>query len=205
MSGDASELAREIRATPPGAMRWARGTVVPAATKSSALSAVSLADGHTIDAPGAMVVGSEVQLLVGGGVVMPSGCLRYGCEVERTAGQTAGSASTTILSWPTVVQDTHSFVAANGNTITIRHAGLYALTFSATMSAAVSGRSFVQLVTSGSKVRVERYWLAAGEDKGASSAVLALKVGDTVQASVYHTTGSTLTVTGSCEVWRIAW
>lgn len=188
-----------------GPMRTEQAVVVPASPPTAAHSMVQLADGPVVPVLGAAVSGGQVTIQRGGGVTLLGPCPRVGCELERTAGQSAPSASTTNVTWPTIVVDTHSYAVASGSTVTIRQAGLYAVIFHALMSAAVAGRSFVQVVTAGSKARVGRYILAAGEDRGVATTTLALKVGDTLQASVYHTTGSTLTVTGYLEVWRVAW
>jgi len=199
----ADDLADLLKPGP--AWRVERGTVVPDTPPTPAHCRVELPDGKVITANGAAVSGAVVTIQRGGGVTLLGPCPRVGCELERTAGQSAPSASTTNVTWPTIVVDTHSYAVASGSTVTIRQAGLYAVIFHALMSAAVAGRSFVQVVTAGSKARVGRYILAAGEDRGVATTTLALKVGDTLQASVYHTTGSTLTVTGYLEVWRVAW
>lgn len=185
--------------------RVERGTVVPDTPPTPAHCRVELPDGKVITANGAAVSGAVVDVLTDGSTARLLAPTRAGCELERTAGQSAPSASTTNVTWPTIVVDTHSYAVASGSTVTIRQAGLYAVIFHALMSAAVAGRSFVQVVTAGSKARVGRSILAAGEDRGVATTTLALKVGDTLQASVYHTTGSTLTVTGYLEVWRVAW
>lgn len=199
----ADELADLLKPGP--AWRVERGTVVPDTPPTPAHCRVELPDGKVITANGAAVSGAVVDVLTDGSTARLLAPTRAGCELERTAGQSAPSASTTNVTWPTIVVDTHSYAVASGSTVTIRQAGLYAVIFHALMSAAVAGRSFVQVVTAGSKARVGRSILAAGEDRGVATTTLALKVGDTLQASVYHTTGSTLTVTGYLEVWRVAW
>ena len=208
------ELAQDTKATPLDAMRVERGTVVvDPAVPSPAYSMVELADGRVISVLGAATPGSVVTLLVGGGVTMFAPCPQAGCDVARSTTLAVANKTAVSVTWPTVVTDTGplaggglTYATANSSTITIRESGLYAMNFAMTWSVYITGRAFAQFVTTGSTDVTHRMSISTLEDKGAVTATLRLKVGDTVTVSVYHETGSSRNVaSASLSVWRIAW
>ena len=206
------DLARAIKPQA-GPARILQGLVVPATPPSPAHSMVQLGDGSIIPVPGMAVVGGQVTLVREGNVTTWGYCPMAGCEVARSTALAVANKTVVSVTWPTVVTDTGplaggglTYATANSSTITIRESGLYAMNFAMTWSVYITGRAFAQFVTTGSTAVTHRMSISTLEDKGAVTATLRLKVGDTVTVSVYHETGSSRNVaSASLSVWRIAW
>lgn len=203
----ADALAATLRAPDPAAMRFERGTVVADTTPSPAHCRVQLADGRVISVLGVAPVGTDVSLIVGGGVVTLGPCPRVGVSAVRTSGQSTTSGAQADLSWPTVSATHAAYLTAGGSAVTIPAGlgGMYTVTVAVDASVGLGARAYLSLILGGSMTRTYRCPLSGGgEDRLSVTAALPLLDGDTVTAAVYQSTGS-VSWTAYLDLWRVGW
>ena len=199
---DVTALASLLK-QPSDSMRFERGTVVADTPPTPAHSRVQLADGRIISVLGVAAEDADVTVIVGGGVAIYAPAPRYGVSATRTAASVS-NASETVLTWSTITADTHTYLTAGSGTVTIRNAGLYAISVSTNSNRGISGRGYLQIATTGSKTRTYRASIGVGEDKPGIAATLALAVGDTIKVSLYQDSAGTASVSGTLDVWRVS-
>lgn len=202
----ADELADILK--PGSPWRVEQGTIVADVAPTPAHCRVQLPDGRVISVLGAAIAGTYVQVMTDGATafLVPPG--RAGITATRTSGQSIGSGSQTTITWTAETVDTHGYLTPTSGTITIPAGmgGLYAIGADVNGSNGTSGRSYLQLMIAGSRsATIRGPWTSAGEDQASIARALPLAAGDTVSVALYHATGSSLSWTGTVDIWRISY